>query len=399
MSNLPKTVESQPIKSLKWLNKTIDEIYQGKLVADYYDNRDGDPLQSLQDFICEYFLMKYGMRRVAEMHLYEIVMALKKYFGKNPKVCMFARFLGCVKLKGKKLTLVDRHPDTPELDIGVLQVFLYTRRRLLLPVDVLRRTEAETPASIKQDSGKEDEGPPGSTSAVVEELSHVVHTSNQRTYVPLGHAISEMRRVCSFMAPRKLIKFMRAIEKGVMMKRGDQNDKVHPVSNDTGGQTAVRFVMRNSMLDNVHAAETSGSGSGGEDTSSRPSTKGGGGGGVGGGDGSGEELSSQWSVVCCLDTSLEILLDILEIRSKQVYEELVRAFVEGDDNGDGVLSFDEFEAIIQNKKPEFSSRRALRMFKMALESGGGNSTAIERSSFVRTCKQFGLGKLVMLDDL
>ena len=122
-------------------------------------------------------------------------------------------------------------------------------------------------------------------------------------------------------------------------------------------------------------------------------------GGGGGGDGSGEELSSQWSVVCCLDTSLEILLDILEIRSKQVYEELVRAFVEGDDNGDGVLSFDEFEAIIQNKKPEFSSRRALRMFKMALESGGGNSTAIERSSFVRTCKQFGLGKLVMLDDL
>ena len=402
MSNLPKTVESQPIKSLKWLTKTIDEIYQGKLVADYYDNRDGDPLQSLHDFICEYFLMKYGMRRVAEMHLYEIVMALKKYFSRNPKVCMFARFLGCVKLKGKKLTFVDRHPDIPELDIGVLQVFLYTRRRLLLPADVLRRTETETPASIKPDSGtkKLDEGPPGSTTSAVAaaaaELSHVVHTHDQRTYVPLGHAISEMRRVCSFMAPRKLIKFMRAIEKGVMMRRGDQHDKVHLVSNDTGGQTAVRFVMRNSMLDNIHAtAETSGSGSGGGDTSSRPNTEGGG----GGGDGSGEELSSQWSVVCCLDTSLEILLDILEIRSKQVYEELVRAFVEGDDNGDGVLSFDEFEAIIQNKKPEFSSRRALRMFKMALESGGGNSTAIERSSFVRTCKQFGLGKLVMLDDL
>ena len=83
MSNLPKTVESQPIKSLKWLCKTIDEIYQAKLVADYYDNRDGDPLQGLTEFVCEYLLMKYGLRRVAEMHLYEITMSIKKYYLKN----------------------------------------------------------------------------------------------------------------------------------------------------------------------------------------------------------------------------------------------------------------------------------------------------------------------------
>ena len=34
------------------------------------------------------------------------------------------------------------------------------------------------------------------------------------------------------------------------------------------------------------------------------------------------------------------------------------------------------------------------MFKIALEKGTGNSTAIERPAFVETCKQFGMGQLV-----
>ena len=62
--------------------------------------------------------------------------------------------------------------------------------------------------------------------------------------------------------------------------------------------------------------------------------------------------------------------------------------------GQGITSFDEFEVIIQKKRPEFSARRALRMFKIALEKGTGNSTAIERPAFVLTCKQFGMGQLV-----
>ena len=310
MSNLPKTVESQPIKSLAWLCKTIDEIYQAKLVADYYDNRDGDPLQSLKEFLCEYLLMKFGLRRVAEMHLYEVVMSIKKYFHKNPKVLMFARFMGVVKIKGKvgSGASVDRFPDTPELDIGVLQVFLYTRRRLLLPTEVLAR-EVDTPGVLSASAGggggksgggdgPESEGSETTATA----MEHVVHTHNQRTYVPLGHAITEIRKVTSFMAPRKLIKFMRTIERGVAMRRNDENDKVHPISNDTGGQTAVRFVMRNSMLDNVHATV----GGGGEDSggkktkgSSRPSST-----STSGGGGGDEKTTSVWHVACCLGTFL-----------------------------------------------------------------------------------------------
>jgi hypothetical protein len=401
------------VKSLAWLCKTIDQIYGAKLTADYYDARDGDPLQSLTDFLCEYLLMKFGLRRVAEMHLYEVVMAVKKYFLKNPKVKMFARFLGLVKIRGKA-TSVDRHSDTPELDIGVLQVFLYTRRRLMMPPTILLR-ETETPAALPALKGAGGDGGGGGGRDDGEELTgeqiahrkemkdranHVTQTKDCRTYVPLGHAITQMRRVTGFMAPRKLIKFMRTIERGVAMRRGDQHDRVHPVSNDTGGQTAVRFVMRSAMLDNVQVLGDGG-GDGGGDAGERKTKGSEGGGSNEEGQGVAVEESSEWHVVCCLDTSMEVLLDILEVRSKQVYDELIRAFVEGDDNGDGVLSFDEFEAIIHDKRPEFSARRALRMFKIALEKGTGNSTAIERPSFVLTCKQFGMGQLVdthALDD-
>ena len=56
MSNLPKTVEAQPVKLMKWLSKTIDEIYHAKFIADWFDIRDGDPLQNLPDFATEYLL-------------------------------------------------------------------------------------------------------------------------------------------------------------------------------------------------------------------------------------------------------------------------------------------------------------------------------------------------------
>ena len=108
------------------------------------------------------------------------------------------------------------------------------------------------PPNGDEEDGKEGQaGQEGGRKNI--KMKHVVHTAHQRTYIPLGHAITEMRKVTSFMAPRKLIKFMRTIERGVAMRRCDENNRVHPVSNDTGGQTAVRFVMRNSMLDNVHA--------------------------------------------------------------------------------------------------------------------------------------------------
>ena len=358
MANIPKTVQAQAIKPLSWLSKTIDLLYQSKLAADYLDLRDGDPLQTLNDFLTEFLLMKYKLRRVAEMHMYEIIMCVKKYYKKNSKVRMFAKFLGCVKDKSSAEE-TEEQQNKPELDIGVLQVFLYIRNRLLTPPKQLELAVPQTPA-IGDNASKYDE-------------DHVAFTNDCKTFVPLGHAIKEMRRVSSFMARRKLEKFLRTVERAVAIRH--PSGKVKPVD---GERMQVRFTMRAAMLDNVKSQEEIMEESQNNDGDSKGP----------------EDDSANIQVVADVDVCLEILIEILEIREKQIYNNLIRAFVDGDDNGDGILDIDEFTEIIKVLKPTYSSRRALRMFKRALEQGEENSSSLERHAFVQTCKEYGLALLV-----
>ena len=354
MANIPRTVQAQPIKSMKWLNKMIDTLYHAKLTADYLDLRDGDPLQTMNDFLTEYLLLKYKLRRIAEMHLYEIIMAVKKFYNKSSKVRMFGRFLGCIKEKG--------HPEkdegaqnTPELDLGVLQVFLYVRNRLVTPLKDLEGVPS-TPA-LSEDTAQYDD-------------AHVVVTPDCRTFVPLEHAIKQMRRVSTFMARRKLEKYLRTVERAVAIRHPD--GKVKPVD---GERMEVRFTMRAAMLDNAKSHEEMMKDSNAEGKNN-------------------DNTQENIQVVADVDVCLEILIEILEIREKQIFDKLIRAFVEGDDNGDGILDIDEFSAIIKRMAPSFSSRRALRMFKRALEKGEDNSSSLERQAFVQTCKEYGMALLV-----
>jgi hypothetical protein len=359
MANIPKTVQAQPLKPLSWLSKTIDLLYQSKLTADYLDLRDGDPLQSLNDFLTEFLLMKYKLRRVAEMHMYEIIMCVKKYFKKNSKVRMFAKFLGCVKDKVSNGEDNEEAQNKPELDIGVLQVFLYVRNRLLTPPDVLKTLVPQTPA-LNDEVSKYDE-------------VHVASTKDCKTFVPLEHAVKEMRRVSNFMARRKLEKFLRTVERAVAIRHPD--GKIKPVD---GERMQVRFTMRAAMLDNVKSHEEMMKESNNQEEDDK---------GI-------EDHSQDIQVVADVDVCLEILIEILEIREKQIFNSLIRAFVDGDDNGDGILDIDEFTAIIKILRPGFSARRALRMFKRALEQGEENSSSLERNAFVQTCKEYGLALLV-----
>ena len=86
MANIPKTVQAQAIKPLSWLSKTIDLLYQSKLAADYLDLRDGDPLQTLNDFLTEFLLMKYKLRRVAKCICMRLLCALKSITRKIVKL-------------------------------------------------------------------------------------------------------------------------------------------------------------------------------------------------------------------------------------------------------------------------------------------------------------------------
>eukprot|EP01042_Synura_sphagnicola_P027076 gene27076-34974_t len=71
-----------------------------------------------------------------------------------------------------------------------------------------------------------------------------------------------------------------------------------------------------------------------------------------------------------LDFSLDVLVELLVSKAQNEEKELHRIFTEGDDNGDGVLSFSEFLAIVAKR-----------------------GECIDPASFVHVCKLHGLFRL------
>ena len=97
--------------------------------------------------------------------------------------------------------------------------------------------------------------------------------------------------------------------------------------------------------------------------------------------------------------TMALIMEILRIRIHHMSDELKRHFVAGDDNGDGVLSFEEFDSLLHRIAPGFSDRRILRMFREALTGGEENAFAIERGTFAEVCRAHGLVKLVDTEKL
>ena len=85
-------------------------------------------------------------------------------------------------------------------------------------------------------------------------------------------------------------------------------------------------------------------------------------------------------------------------RTKYVEGRLADIFLEGAENGDGVLSFQEFMAIVSKVAPHFSERRILRMYREALSMGNDDDT-IHSEPFVHVCKKHGLVSLVDMRDM
>ena len=182
--------------------------------------------------------------------------------------------------------------------------------------------------------------------------------------MPLYHAIYCLKTVVlTFMSAKKLEKFCRDVEKTARCIGSDGIVRALP----PGSHGDVRVVMREAMM------ATSSSRKKGE---------------KGGEKGRGNKST----IVASVDTVLDVLVKTLMLRRQQVEENLKRLFTAGDDNGDGVLSYDEFLNIIQAKRPGISERRVLRMFKMALIEGADNSESISRETFVKV----GLGRDVAL---
>ena len=98
-----------------------------------------------------------------------------------------------------------------------------------------------------------------------------------------------------------------------------------------------------------------------------------------------------------MDKVLNLLIEVVRTRISFVEESLAKIYTEGDDNGDGVLSFQEFLGIVTKVAPHYPRRRVLKMFREALQIGDGDS--IDKNAFVTVCKRHDLVQLVDLVSL
>ena len=216
--------------------------------------------------------------------------------------------------------------------------------------------------------------------------SHIIVEKNGNNtfnfFVPLDRVVHIVKLVLNFLTPRKLATYSRQIEKRCMLL-----DKEGRVSKGEGARMIIRNTMRIAML-KKSVEDSGGGGDGGGDDDELAVDD-----AVNPADGA-EGAKDEVQVVVNLYDTLEMIMEILAIRTHNMEDQLKRFFIEGDDNGDGVLSFEEFDALLKRVAPTFSDRRILRMFREALTAGDEDGFSIDKGDFANVCRNHGLVKLI-----
>ncbi|OQR96375.1 hypothetical protein ACHHYP_16013 [Achlya hypogyna] len=83
--------------SLPHLKLLFHELYVSRMQVEEYS-------RPLPEFIYQFFMRKFGLRKVAESHLVDLMASLKKYWRQDPEVHLFARFCS---LKNTKPLSID----------------------------------------------------------------------------------------------------------------------------------------------------------------------------------------------------------------------------------------------------------------------------------------------------
>uniref|UniRef100_A0A7S2SBJ9 EF-hand domain-containing protein n=1 Tax=Mucochytrium quahogii TaxID=96639 RepID=A0A7S2SBJ9_9STRA len=371
MVNLPSGIIETPPREFEWLLEKIDDIYNKKLEADNTDRNDGLRLQPLGEFVIEQLLFNHGLRRLAEVHLFDLLASLKHHLRKkHPKMVIFARFLDAYY-----------STKTPEkLDnINILQVYLIVRDQLL-----------HITKNIVNEDKQDQDG-----QQVDQKLLH----QDGQTYIPIEHAVVTMRYTyLSFLPPRKASLYVKTIESmaGVQAIFTSPDGKVvqefrPPNKASTGDRMTVRIAMRNAMLTKIDAEEEEPAPKkkkgkkGRKEKPIEPEP---------------EEAGVQKQVFVDMDLVLGKLIKVLISRERYIEEKLKQMFIEGDTDGDGVLSFAEFQDITAQGNSDLSQRKILRMFREAVTRGGPEaSLSLLPETFQAVGKDYDLIPLCDMEKL
>lgn len=80
----------------------VEEIYWEKMLYDEVDDREGHPRHGLAEFVHDHLFRKYGLRSLADHHLYDLVASLRMYSDEG-RIRTFMRYLGMPEAKKKPL--------------------------------------------------------------------------------------------------------------------------------------------------------------------------------------------------------------------------------------------------------------------------------------------------------
>ncbi|KAG3118508.1 hypothetical protein PI125_g2824 [Phytophthora idaei] len=379
LSNLPKSVVAFPFFSVELVISQIEAIYDDKFASDRTDEADGVAREELPRFICEYFLKTHGLRQSAEIGLYRFLVSVKNTYQRNSHVRLFARLSNLLKSQDedpddtestttpvgkKKSTKSSQAEHTSDsdlkhtkragyLDRSFLHVFLEARH-------YLSRPPPRAPPKGKKTRQRSETG-----SSAVE---HIVQVELTKKWVPLDHAITVLRWYSSCLPEDSISFYCRQVEHSTAIYDG------HTLTEIAGNRLAVRAEMRRVML----ASENP------ELSSPTQNNEG----------GKGRQRVLQPRIVADVHKVLKLLMDALEQRHEGIKKDLSELFDSGDVNHDCVLTLDEFSAIIRKRKPHFSDRRILRMFRESLMGGADQSFALSMEAFVVVCNDHGLVSLL-----
>lgn len=87
------TLAARPLKSLRWLLKVIESVYEAKFLADAVDNRYGHPHDPLPEFIYMWTVKRYGLRDLVGATRWDIANAVDYYGHEHCEVRIFGAFM------------------------------------------------------------------------------------------------------------------------------------------------------------------------------------------------------------------------------------------------------------------------------------------------------------------
>ena len=156
VSNLPRSIMAYRPYALSWTVNRLSHIFAAKMSADEEDVAAGLPIQSLEQFIIEKYLMLTEDRPQAETGIHRLLQSVKEHHKRHPLLHLFARFMSMLQDPGnaknndpaltrkrsirkksmaQEMALMDEmlKPSSRDLPVSVLSIYLFAREEMLKP--------------------------------------------------------------------------------------------------------------------------------------------------------------------------------------------------------------------------------------------------------------------------